>query len=444
MFKFLKDKLKESIAKISGKIEEEAKEEIIEEAEEGITPEPKIEEKKESPQEKKSFFAKLKEKFSKKDELEPEEELEAEELPYKSEIEEIQKEREIKKEEEQLKQKDEKIQKRLEKQEIPSIQELTERKKHIEKIKEIKKEDSFEEEFEESGKKSFFAKLKEKVVTKKISEKEFDELFWELELALLENNVAVEVIEKIKQDLKNNLVDKPIRRGKVEETIDESLKKSINELFDVESFNLLQRVSQKKPFVICFVGINGSGKTTTIAKMAKLFLDNNLSVVLAAADTFRAASIEQIQMHGDRLGIKVIKHNYGSDPAAVAFDAVKHAQAKDVDVVLIDTAGRMHSNQNLQDEMKKIIRVAKPDLKIFVGESITGNDCVEQAQQFNEAIDIDAIILAKADVDEKGGAAISVSYVTKKPIIYIGTGQEYSDLEEFDPAIVIGSLGLEG
>ena len=205
---------------------------------------------------------------------------------------------------------------------------------------------------------------------------------------------------------------------------------------------MLEKIKQKKPFVICFVGINGSGKTTTIAKIAKLLLNKKFTVVLAAADTFRAAAIDQLQLHANKLGVKLIKHNYGSDPAAVAFDAVKHAQAKGVDVVLIDTAGRMHSNENLIDEMKKIVRVAKPDLKIFVGESITGNDCVEQAKQFNEAIGIDAIILAKADVDEKGGAAISVSYVTQKPIVYIGTGQDYEDLKEFDQKMVINSLGL--
>jgi len=152
-------------------------------------------------------------------------------------------------------------------------------------------------------------------------------------------------------------------------------------------------VKGKKPFVICFVGINGSGKTTTIAKIAKLLLKNNLSVVIAASDTFRAASIEQLHLHADKLGVKLIKHKYGSDPAAVAFDAVKHAQSKGIDVVLIDTAGRMHSNVNLTDEMKKIVRVAKPDLKIFVGESITGNDCVEQAKQFNEAIGIEKAVL---------------------------------------------------
>jgi fused signal recognition particle receptor len=263
-----------------------------------------------------------------------------------------------------------------------------------------------------------------------------------LEVALLENNVAVEVIEKIKEDLTKEIVNKPLPRRKIEETVTKTLNTSIEQLLNVDSFNLLKKAKSKKPYIICFVGINGSGKTTTIAKMAKLLLNNKLSVVLAASDTFRAASIEQLQLHADKLGVKLIKHDYGSDPAAVAFDAVKYAKSKAVDVVLIDTAGRIHSNVNLQDEMKKIVRVAKPDLKIFVGESITGNDCVEQAKKFNEAIEIDAIILAKADIDEKGGAAISVSYVTQKPIIYIGTGQEYSDLKEFEPSIVMTNLGI--
>ncbi|MFH1052802.1 MAG: signal recognition particle-docking protein FtsY [Candidatus Woesearchaeota archaeon] len=197
---------------------------------------------------------------------------------------------------------------------------------------------------------------------------------------------------------------------------------------------------KKKPFVICFLGINGSGKTTTIAKIANMLQEKGYSVVLAAADTFRAAAIDQLQEHADNLKIKMIKHDYGSDPAAVAFDAIKHAEAKNIEVVLIDTAGRMHSNQNLTEEMKKIVRVAKPDLKIFVGESITGNDCVEQAKVFDEAISIDGIILSKADIDEKGGAAISVSFITKKPILFIGTGQEYGDIKAFDPNEVVDSI----
>lgn len=292
-------------------------------------------------------------------------------------------------------------------------------------------------------KQGFFSALREKIMTTKISGQQFEDMFSEMEMALMENNVAVEVIDKIKHDLKEALVDQPIRRGRVEETVSVSLKDSIRGLFE-DTFDLVSRIREKreKPYVIAFVGINGSGKTTSIAKMASSLREKGFGVVLAAADTFRAASIEQISLHGEKLGIKVVKHDYGADPAAVAFDAIRHAQAKGIDVVLIDTAGRMHSNADLVNEMKKIVRVAKPDLKIFVGESITGNDCVEQAKTFNDAVSIDGIILSKADVDEKGGAAVSVSYVTKKPILYIGTGQGYKDLRPFDVDVVMENLGL--
>ncbi len=284
------------------------------------------------------------------------------------------------------------------------------------------------------------------VTTTKISGEKFEELFRELEITLLENNVAVEAIEKIKGDLKERLVEKPLQRGKVESTIRLTLRDSIKGLFtSSQDFKekIREKAAERKPCKIMFVGINGSGKTTTIAKMAKMLQDSKLKVVIAASDTFRAAAIHQLQEHADKLGIKLVKHDYGADPAAVAFDAIKYAEAHGIDVVLIDTAGRLHSNTNLVDEMKKISRVAKPDFKIFVGESITGNDCVEQARSFNEAIGIDGIILAKADVDEKGGAAISVSYVTKKPILFLGTGQGYDDLTPFKPELVVESLGLE-
>jgi len=287
----------------------------------------------------------------------------------------------------------------------------------------------------------FFKKLTKKITSKRIDEDKFEELFQDLELILLENNVAVEVIDKIKESMKIDLVDVDLH-GNIENKIKESLKQSIEEILSFDNIDLIKKVKSKKPFIILFVGINGSGKTTTIAKIVNLFNKNNLKCVIAASDTFRAASIEQLQHHADNLNVKLIKHTYKSDPAAVAFDAIKHAEAHKLDAVLIDTAGRMHSNENLIDEMKKIVRVAKPDLKLFIGESITGNDCIEQANTFNKAINFDGIILAKADIDEKGGTALSISYVTRKPILYLGTGQNYDNLEEFNKEKVVKSLGL--
>lgn len=289
-------------------------------------------------------------------------------------------------------------------------------------------------------KQGFFKRVAEKITMTTIDETTFHDLFWDVEIVLLENNVAVGVVDKLRSDLQKNVVNKPLPRSRIKTVVQETLRQSVKELFAVSSLDLLKMAKQKKPFIMCFVGINGSGKTTTIAKVAKLFIDAGHSVVLAAADTFRAAAIDQLQIHADRLGAKLIKNEYGADAAAVAFDAIAHAKAKNKDIVLIDTAGRLHSNTNLVDEMKKIVRVAQPDLKLFVGESITGNDCVEQAKKFDEAIGLDGIILSKADVDDKGGAAISMSYVTKKPILYLGTGQEYADLIPFNAADIVEKL----
>lgn len=310
-----------------------------------------------------------------------------------------------------------------------------------EAITQEKIEEESEEEPEE--KTGFLGKLKTAFTKKTLSEEKFDELFWDLEVAMLENNVAVEVIEKIKADLKIELTSGKVSRMGLDDMIASRLRQSIEELFEVETFDLIQRIRETpKPCKICIIGVNGSGKTTTLAKLIKKLQNNGLSVVVAASDTFRAAAIDQLREHTEKLGVNLISQGYGADPAAVAFDAIKHAQAKAIDVVLIDTAGRLHSNTNLMAELEKVVRVAKPDMKIFVGEAITGNDCVEQAKVFNELVGIDAIILSKADIDEKGGAAISVSYVTGKPILFLGTGQTYDDLEPFDKEKIIENVGL--
>ena len=301
----------------------------------------------------------------------------------------------------------------------------------------LEKEKAEVEKEEKEIKKTFIQKLSDSFTKKVLSEKAFNELFWELEIILLENNVAVEVIELIKKKLSSKLVDRPIARKDISQEIENILRDTIEEVLDVEKPNFMDEISGKKPYKILIVGVNGSGKTTTIAKLVNKLKKNGFSSVLAASDTFRAAAIDQLQEHADNLNVKLIRHDYNSDPAAVAFDAIKYAEAKKLDVVVIDTAGRLHSNANLMDELKKVYRVSKPDLTIFVGESITGNDCVEQAKEFQKVVDFDAIILSKADVDEKGGAAISVSYITQKPIIYLGVGQNYDDLEEFDKYKII-------
>jgi len=259
-----------------------------------------------------------------------------------------------------------------------------------------------------------------------LSEKKIEEILWDLEMALLESDVALQVVDEIKEHVKKKLVGKERKeaRKKVEESLKEAirdiLKKSEGDFYsDIKNFD--------KPVVIMFVGVNGSGKTTAIAKLAHDLQKRGYSCVIAAGDTFRAGAIQQLQKHADRLAIKLIKHDFGADPAAVAYDAIQHAKAHHKDFVLIDTAGRMQTNINLMEEMKKIKRVASPHLIIFVGDALTGNDAVEQAKKFDEAVGIDGVILTKVDADAKGGASISISYALKKPLYFIGTGQGYDD-----------------
>ncbi len=268
-----------------------------------------------------------------------------------------------------------------------------------------------------------------------ISPKALEETMEDFQMLLLENDVALDAAEKMCEDIKEELTGKRVKRSQIEEAIKEAIKKSLEDVLSKggESIDLIEEVKKaEKPYKIVFVGINGTGKTTSIAKIANLLKEQGLEPVVAASDTFRAASIEQIEHHTNKLGIKLIKHKYGADAAAVAFDAVEHAKAKNKPVVLIDTAGRMQTNTNLMDELKKILRVIQPNLVIFVGDSLTGNDAIEQAKIFNKAR-IDAVILTKADADAKGGACLSIAYEIQKPILYLGTGQNYPDLVKFTP-----------
>ncbi|MDY9922492.1 signal recognition particle-docking protein FtsY [Methanobacterium sp.] len=273
---------------------------------------------------------------------------------------------------------------------------------------------------------------------KTISEKDIDDILFELELALLEGDVALEVAEQIVKSVKEDLVGRKIkRRSDVAEFTREALKKAISDILVVGGPNLKELVQQAKktgePLKIMFVGVNGTGKTTTISKIADHYVKEGYTPVIAASDTFRAGAIEQISYHAEKVGVKIIRHQKGADPAAVAYDAVEHARAKKKELVLIDTAGRMQTNVNLMDEMKKIQRVVKPDLAIFVGDALTGNDAVEQARKFDDAVGVDGIILTKADADAKGGAALSIGHVINKPILFLGVGQGYGDIMEFHP-----------
>lgn len=275
-----------------------------------------------------------------------------------------------------------------------------------------------------------------------LDEKDLEDPLWELELALLESDVALPVAEEIVSSVKEDLVGQKKKvladTGSIAE---EALRSALLEVLSENTFDIDEYIENaKKPVNIVFVGVNGTGKTTSISKVARYLMDREYSVVIAAGDTFRAGAIEQIEVHANNLGVRLIKHNTGGDPAAVIFDAVEYATAHHKDVVLADTAGRLHTNINLMDQMKKIVRVTKPDLLIFVDEAIAGNDAVERARQFNETVPIEGTILTKTDADAKGGAAISIAHITGKPVLFLGTGQDYSDLVKFDPDWLVDRL----
>ncbi|WP_405297650.1 signal recognition particle-docking protein FtsY [Methanobrevibacter sp.] len=280
---------------------------------------------------------------------------------------------------------------------------------------------------------------------KTIQEKHVEDILFELEMELLQGDVAMEVATDVVESVKDNLVGKKIKRSNdITEYTYFALKDAVYDIINIPGKSMTEMLEEKKaqgePLVVMFVGINGTGKTTTIGKLANYYLKKGYTPVIAASDTFRAGAIEQVTHHADNVGVKIIKHQKGSDPAAVAFDAVEHARAQGKDLVLIDTAGRMQTNTNLMDEMKKIKRVSNPDLVIFVGDAITGNDATEQARKFNEAIDIDGVILTKADADSKGGASLSIGYVIKKPIMFLGVGQGYDDIMEYDSEWMLNQL----
>ena len=287
--------------------------------------------------------------------------------------------------------------------------------------------------------KSGFKGLVTKVTTTELKPENLQPILEDFKMILAENDVAFPVADKICDELKKRLTGVQVKRLEDRKKIvEDNLRQVLLEVMLTDNkIDLLERIEVKRqtsePYVMLFVGINGTGKTTTIAKVAQFVRNKGYSVVLAGSDTYRAGSIEQLEEHARRLGMRVIKHDYGADPAAVAYDAISHAKAHGINVVLIDTAGRMQTNQNLMNELAKVKRVVQPDLTVLTLDSLIGNDAVMQAEEFHKCVGVDATILTKVDADVKGGSALSVTYVTQKPILFIGVGQTYKDLELFNP-----------
>lgn len=292
-----------------------------------------------------------------------------------------------------------------------------------------------------------FSNATRSLVQKELTENDIDNMLSDLEIALLQSDIAQEVIDDLVVKLKKDLVGLRLEKGQnVEDIIVNKFRNSFVEIFsEAGELDLLREIKLKKerktgPFVIAFLGINGTGKTTTVAKVARLLRKNNVSVVLAAGDTHRAGAIEQLSRHAERLSLKVVTQRYGADPSAVGRDAIDYAKKHHIDAVLVDTAGRMQTAKNLMDEISKIVRVVKPDIKLFVGDALAGNDTINQAREFFQYTDFDGALLTKIDADAKGGAAISIVHITSKPVIFLGIGQGYDDLVAFDAGRFMDSI----
>lgn len=274
-------------------------------------------------------------------------------------------------------------------------------------------------------------------IQKEIKESDIEDVLEELFMELVEADVAYEVAEAIVESVKETLIGRKVARGTdIEELVYDAIRGKLLELLDKPAPDIIKEALERKPgerpLVLVFLGVNGVGKTTTIAKIANLYRKNGVTPVIAAADTFRAGAQEQLKEHARRLDVPIISGRYGADPASVAHDAISYAVARGYRAVLIDTAGRMHVDYDLMGELRKIVRVSKPDYKILVVDSLTGNDAVEQARRFNEEVGVDLVVLTKTDADVKGGTAVSIAGVIGKPILFIGTGQGYDDIERFD------------
>ncbi len=461
MFGKIKDRLKSVFAKSEEVIEEE--ESIIEETPvEEIIEEPKKEKPKKQDKEK----PKEKKKKETKKEVKPKEQ-EIEETPIEEPkeqiIEEEQKEEKkegffkklFKKKDEEEEQEIEQIEEDLlegvdekEKEKIKKGKEIPKEIKE-EKTKEIEKqiekeEEQEKEEIKEVEEEGFFKKTFSKLKAKKLTTEDFEKIWLELEIFLLEINIAYEIVEKIEIHLRESLIDNSFDRFALSEKIREVMVEEVSKVLEKREDDLLSKIkeiNQKGEVAkILILGVNGTGKTTSIAKIVKLFQKNNLSLVVAAADTFRAAAVEQLEEHSIKAGFKLIQHKGGSDPAAVAYDAIEHAKAKNLNVVMIDTAGRMPNNPNLMKELEKIERVSKSDINLFIGDSISGNDLIDQIELFDKVVGIDGMILTKTDTDERPGSVVTAAYSIEKPIYYLGTGQGYDDLVKFEGKLIAEKL----
>ncbi|HET6780162.1 MAG TPA: signal recognition particle-docking protein FtsY [Nitrososphaera sp.] len=298
--------------------------------------------------------------------------------------------------------------------------------------------------------KKAFSRAAKGIGEKELTEKVLDDALLDLQLSLLESDVAQEVVDDLSAKLKKEMLGRKLEEEQQQQDathiVQAKLQTAVAEIFArAGRFDLIEKIKVKKqakagPFVIVFLGINGTGKTTTVAKIANLLRKAGFSVVVAAGDTHRAGAIEQLEQHTNRLSLKIVKQRYGADPSSVGRDAYEHAKKNYIDVVLMDTAGRMQTSKNLMDEMSKIVRVVKPDVKLFIGDALAGNDTINQAREFFQYTKFDGAILTKIDADAKGGSAISIAHITSKPVVYIGVGQGYDDIIPFDPDKFIGSL----
>ncbi len=294
--------------------------------------------------------------------------------------------------------------------------------------------------------KQAFSSVTSAVREKELSDEDLDEITFNFQLSLIESDVAQSVAEALTNEVRKSLAGTKVdRSADPSEVVGERLTAVLQTAFaKAGSTDLVANVREKaktgEPYVVLFLGINGTGKTTTVAKTAHFLKKNGISVVCVAGDTHRPGAIEQLTEHTGRLSLKVIAQRYGADPAAVGRDGVLYAKAHNVECVLMDTAGRMQTNQNLMEEMSKIVRVVKPDFRIFVADALTGNDAVSQAELFNQHVGFDGAVLTKADADVRGGAALSIVYSTGKPVLFLGVGQSYDDLAPFDTQKFLGSL----